>query len=164
MLIWAFDAWRNIGLRKIGDREFARRERHSLSKSVVARNDVDLRVYRRVYTDASLHAAGYIPSSSPCIALFSLVLQSIDRPIDRTIDLELLVYNARKLSRQVLVVSGTLNTAGGARPMRQIALLYPFPLKLYPFKTCVVHILFLVKINLVFHKLWNCVELTEVEE
>lgn len=52
MLIRAFDAWRNIGLRKIGDREFARREGHRLSKAVVARNDVDLRVYRRVYTDA----------------------------------------------------------------------------------------------------------------
>lgn len=41
-----------IGLRKIGYREFARREGHSSSKAAVARNDVDLRVYRRVYTGA----------------------------------------------------------------------------------------------------------------
>lgn len=51
MLICALDAWRNIGLRKIESREFARREGHSLSEAVAARNDVDLRVYQRVYTN-----------------------------------------------------------------------------------------------------------------
>lgn len=88
MLIRAFDAWRNIGLRKIGGgREFTKREGHSLSKAVVVRNDVDLRVYQRVYTDTftPMRPATW-PSRTACRSLDRF--RSIDRVgrsiLDRT--------------------------------------------------------------------------------